>query len=160
MTPDDIKDIMLDKSKFQFRRLSNGQIENDGMIMLKIILTKINPSTRVGVQNSINKLTKMDLADYKEDVVAMVNAFQSTFNKIKAKDNRVFSNPESALFDALLTTKNKDFEELINSIVQEWEKGTDFTYKKIRNQSLECYRNLVAQYKPLNKSWSNTSKSS
>ena len=63
----------------------------------------------------------MDLEDYKEDVVAMVNAFQSTFNKIKAKDNKAFSNPESAIFDALLTTKNKDFEESINSIVQEWE---------------------------------------
>ena len=157
MTPEAFKDVMLDKSKFQFRRLSNGQIENDGIIMLKLILTKINPSTRVGVRNLINKLTKMDLADYKEDVVAMVNAFQSTYNKIKAKDDKGYSSPESALFDALLTTKNKDFEESINSIVREWEKGTDFTYEQIKEQSLESYRNLVARYKRLNKPWLSTS---
>ena len=153
MTAEALKDIMLDKDKFQFRRVSNGQIENDGIIMLKLILTKINPSTRVGVRNLINKLIKMDLADYKEDVVAMVNAFQSTYNEIKAKDDKGFSNPESALFDALLTTKNKDFEESINSIVREWEKGTDFTYEEIKEQSLEAYRNLVARYNRLNKPW-------
>ena len=50
-TPEAIKDIMLEKSKFQFCQTSNGQIENDGIIMLKIILTKINPSTWVGVRN-------------------------------------------------------------------------------------------------------------
>ena len=156
MTPEAFKDIMLDKSKFQFRRLSNGQIENDGPIMLKLILTKINPSTRVGVRNLINKLIKMNLADYKEDVVAMVNAFQSTYNKIKAKDEKGFSNPESALFDALLTTKNKDFEDAINSIVCEWEKGTDFSYEEIKEQALESYRNLIACYKRLDKKWLNS----
>ena len=63
MTPEAFKDIMLEKSKFQFSRLSNGQIENDGPVMLKLIITKINPSTRVGVQNIVNKLNKMNLAD-------------------------------------------------------------------------------------------------
>ena len=159
MTPEAVKDIMLDKSKFQFRRVSNGQIENDGPIMLKLILTKINPSTRVGVRNLINKLTKMNLADFKEDVVAMVNAFQSTYNEIKSKDDKGFSNPESALFDALLTTKNKDFEDAINSIVREWEKGTDFSYEEIKEQALESYRNLIARYKRLDKKWLTSSTS-
>ena len=72
---------------------------------------------------------------------------------IKSKDDKGFSNPESALFDALLTTKNKGFEDSINSIVREWEKGTDFTYEEIKEQSLESYRNLIARYKRLNKSW-------
>ena len=90
MSPEAFKDIMLDKSKFQFKRLSNGQIENDGPIMLKMILTKINPSTRVGVRNLINKIIKMNLSDYKEDVVAMVNAFQSTYNKIILRMTRDF----------------------------------------------------------------------
>ena len=94
MTEDAIDDIMLDKEKFQFKRASTGQIENDGPIMLKLVLTKINPSTRVGVSNSIAKLTRMNLADYKEDVVAMVNAFQTTYNKIKAKDKKGYSNVE------------------------------------------------------------------
>ena len=71
----------------------------------------------------------MDLVDYKQDVMAMVNAFQSTHNEIRAKDNEGYSNPESALFDALLTTRNKDFEDSINSIVCKWEKGTDYTYE-------------------------------
>ena len=157
MKPEALKDIMLDKEMFQFRRASNGQIENDGPTMLKLILTKINPSTRVGVRNLVNKLTKMDLADYKEDVVAMVDSFQSTLNEIKKKDDKGFSNPESAIFDALLTTKNKDFEDSINSIVREWEKGTDFTYEEIKEQSLEAYRNLLARYNRLNKTWLPTS---
>ena len=144
MTPEAFKDIMLDKDKFQFRRLSNGQIENDGIIILKLILTKINPSTRVGVRNLINKLTKMNLADYKEDVVAMVNAFQSTYNEIKAKDDKGYSSPESALFDALLTTKNKDFEDSINSIVREWEKGTDFTYEP--RCSIQMFKQALVRY--------------
>ena len=88
--------------------------------MLKISLAKINPSTQVGVHNLISKLRKMNLTDFKEDVVAMVNAFQSTLNEIKAKDDEGFSNSESAFFNALLTTKNKDFEDSINSIVREW----------------------------------------
>ena len=119
MTEDAIDDIMLDKEKFQFKRASNGQIENNGLIMLKLILTKINPSTRVGVNNLITKLTKMNLADYKEDVVAMVNDFQTTYNEIKAKDSKGYSNIEYSFFEALLTTKNKDFEDSINSIIRE-----------------------------------------
>ena len=86
----------------------------------------------------------------------MVNDFQSTYNKIRSKEDKGFSNPESALFDALFTTKNKDFEDLIDSIVRKWEKGTDFTYEEIKEQSLESYRNLIAQYKRLNKRWITT----
>ena len=70
--------------------MDNGQVENAGLIMLKLILTKINPSTKVGVRNLISKLNKMNLADYKEDLVAMVHSFQSTLNKIKVKDDKRF----------------------------------------------------------------------
>ena len=93
----------------------------------------------------------MNLADYKEDVVVMVNAFHSTYNKIKSKDDKGFSNPESALFDALLMTKNKDFKDSINSIVREWEKETNYSYEEIKEEALELYRNLVACYKRLDK---------
>ena len=61
----------------------------------------------------------MTLVDYKEDAVAMINAFQTTYNEIKAKDSNGYSNVEYSLFKTLLTTKNKDFEDSINSIVRE-----------------------------------------
>ena len=83
----------------------------------------------------------------------MINAFQSTYNEIKSKDDKGFSNPESVFFNALLTTKSKDFEDSINSIVHEWEKGTDSTYEEIKEQSLESYHNLTAHYKRLDKKW-------
>ena len=93
----------------------------------------------------------INLSDYKEDVVAMVDAFQSTYNRIKAKDDKGFLNPESGIFDALLTTKNKDFEDSIHSIVHEWEKVTDFSYEEIKEQVLKSYGNLIARYKRLDK---------
>ena len=43
------KVIDLSKIKFQFKHTSNGRIEEDGPIMLKVIYNRINPSTRVGV---------------------------------------------------------------------------------------------------------------
>ena len=52
-----------------------------------------------------------------------------------------------------LPQKNKDFEDSINSIVQEWEKGTDYTYKEIKVKSLESYWNILTRYKRLNKVW-------
>ena len=80
----------------------------------------------------------MNLADYKEDVVVMVNAFHSTYNKIKSKDDKGFSNPESALFDALLMTKNKDFKDSINSIVREWEQEPIMLMKRSKNKRSSC----------------------
>ena len=52
-----------------------------------------------------------------------------------------------------MTTKNKDFEDSTNSIIREWEKGTDYTYEEIKTKSLESYRNIIARYKRLNKPW-------
>ena len=138
MTLEAFKDIMIDKSTFQFRSLSNGQIKNDGPIMLKLILTEINPSTRVGVKNLINKLTKMNLSDYKKDVDAMVNSFQSTYNEIKSKDDKGFSNPESALFDALLTTTKNTLKILSISLFVSGKKEPIILMKKSTNKCLNC----------------------
>ena len=88
MTEDAIDDIFLDKDKSQVKHLSNAKIKSNWLIILKLVLTKINPSTRVGINYLIIKLTKMNLTKYKEDIVAMVNSFQTTYNEIKEKDRK------------------------------------------------------------------------
>ena len=51
----------LEKEFFQFRYDSSKQIEEDGTMMMKLILDRVNPSTRVGVKNLITKLNEMRL---------------------------------------------------------------------------------------------------
>ena len=84
--------------------------------MLALFFSRINLSTRVGVQSLISKLNKMDLVNYNEDAITMVNDFQATYNEILDKEPKGFSNVESALLDALLTTKNSDLAESVKTI--------------------------------------------
>ena len=54
---------MLDKKKFQWTD-NNALINNDGPIMLWLIMTKINPSVRVGVSTLKSNLININLPKF------------------------------------------------------------------------------------------------
>ena len=97
--------------------------------MLKIIYNRINPLTHVGVQNLTNKLDIMNLEDFDQVIPAMVDAYKNTYNLILEKQG-TYSNQVSSLFDALLTSTNKDFSTSMNNHLDKWEDGEVYSFKK------------------------------
>ena len=86
-----LKTLDLIKRKFQYKHVTKKTIEEDGPTMDKIIFDRINPSTRVGVSNLVAELSNFTLKDYDQNIVAMSDAFEQTYNDILLKGG-TFSN--------------------------------------------------------------------
>lgn len=136
----------LNKKKFQFKHVADGRIEEDGPMMLKLIYDRINPSTRVGVRNLTNKLDQMNLEDYNQSVPEMIDAYENTYNLIIEKEG-TYSNQVSSLFDALLTSTNKDFSDSINDHLDKWEDGEKYSLESLKIVANKKYNNLCERYK-------------
>ena len=114
--------------------------------MLKIIYNRINPLTHVGVQNLTNKLDIMNLEDFDQVIPAMVDAYKNTYNLILEKQG-TYSNQVSSLFDALLTSTNKDFSASMNDHLDKWEDGEVYSFEKLKATANVKYNNLCKHYK-------------
>ena len=127
--------------------------------MLKIIYNWINPSTRVGVRNSISKLFKFDLKDYNQDVPKMADKFEATYNLILEKEDETVK-PEAPFLDALLTSTNKDFNIGIKTELTKWESGERIIFDDIKADAIVKYNNICERLKKDNKSFAGTSQPS
>ena len=106
----------------------------DGLIILKLIFDKINPSVCVNICSLIKKINKIHLKDFDEDVAKMVTSFQQMYNEIVKKDPKGFSNVKLTFFDALLTSTNKDFTDSRKTIVVEWYQGKNYAFEQIKSK--------------------------
>ena len=83
---------------------STGSIEDDGALMLKLILDCIEPATRLGVEHLEEDLTKVTLVSVKGDLGLLLDKFE-----IHICIEKEPSRYEQCLFAAILSGKNEDF---------------------------------------------------
>ena len=108
---------------------------------MKLILDRVNPSTRVWVKNLITKLNEMRLQDYDQDVTKLLDAFMETKNEIVARGGQ-YSNLEAAIFDLLLSTNNAEFKQVIQDKMNIWETGGAVTWTDVRETALTKWNNM------------------
>ena len=122
-------------------RNAKGNLDYDGPTMLKLMLSVINPSTRVGVKELRRKLRTTRLSQFRHNVQDMLENMNGNYVKILAKKQK-HDNFDDDLFEALLSTKNQVFHNYIQRLQDEWETGTDYTPGQIMELALQKYANM------------------
>ena len=119
-----------------------GNYDYDGPTMLKILLSTVNPATRVGVKELRKAIRTARLPRYKHDVQAMLDNMNNNYLKIIRKEES-HDNYEDDLFEALLSSKNDIFRNYIQRLQDEWESGKDITPGDIMELALRKYNNML-----------------
>ena len=114
-----MKSLNLEKSKFQWRD-ANGTIHNDGPTMLYLILTKVNPSVRVGISSLKQNLMSANLPKFQHNVIKLLDYMSEQMLQIKDKQGS-HDDFTLNLFNALATTNFKEFSSFIATERNEWE---------------------------------------
>ena len=120
------KVLDLNKKKFQFKHVTDERIEEDGTIMLKIIYDRINPLTCVGVRNLTANLDRMNMKTFNQIFPDMINKYKKTYAEILNKQGS-YDNLVSSFFDALGTSTNPDFADVIEDHLNKWEDGEKYS---------------------------------
>ena len=113
-------------------------------MMMKMILDRVNPLTRVGVKNLISKLNNMRLPEYGQDVSKLLDEFLENKNEIVARGGH-YSNLAAALFDALLSLDNAEFKQVIQDKMNFSETGGSVTWTSVRDIALTKWNNMHAR---------------
>ena len=117
-----MKSLNLEKAKFQWKE-ANGAIQNDGPTMLFIILTKVNPSVRVGISSLKSNLMTATMPKFQHNVIKMLDYMSAQMVKIREQQGS-HDDYTLNLFNALSTTNNDEFKAFLNTEKNEWETST------------------------------------
>ena len=140
-----LKSLMLEKSKFTWTE-NNGVQNYDGPTMLWLLLSKINPSVRVGISNLKTNLQTANMPAHKHDVVALLDYMHDKYTRIY-QNNGQHGDYTLNLYTALLTANNDEFKTFINNLQDEWETSPsaddDVTSSEyLRTKALQKYNNM------------------
>ena len=83
--------------------------------------SKINPSTRVQIDNLIFKLSLLRMSNFKQNVIDLLDAMQALYNEIDNKQGSPSAHYENTLFIDLLSGTDADFKCIIEGIKDDWD---------------------------------------
>ena len=143
LTPAAIKALSLEKSLYTWVD-NNGNEKIDGPSLVKVILTKLAPSTVLGVQKLRAKITGTKLKDFDYDVVSMIDNMQSNYDEIVAQGGSM-DTYYTAVFDALLSGGDTTFNSwVIHRQNTYYENSDDFKIDQLFMGAKNQYTNLLA----------------
>ena len=123
---------------------SNGNIEYNGPMMLKIIIATINPTTRVGVSDVTLEIQNARLNKYNFDVKLLLDDMNNNYQSL-LRQNHEHPNFILDLFQALLSAKNDEFRDYIQRLKDEWEAGKDIQPEVLMESAISKYNNMKKQ---------------
>ena len=123
---------------------ANGTVSYDGPTMLFIIVSGINPSTRVGVSDLKTNLRQAKLASFQYHVIDMTDKMMADYQLILEKNGR-HDDMVLDLYTALLSGKNEIFSSFIQRRKDDWETGTDESHEALVKVANTKYNNMVTQ---------------
>jgi hypothetical protein len=132
----------------------DGEQFYDGVTMLQILVTKVKPSTRVGLTDLKDKIRSAKLSNFSENVADMLDNMGDNYIEI-LKSSGSHEDYLMDLFNALLSTKNDVFKAFIQRQKDDWETGTDLEPDELVAIATEKYNNMVRQ-----KNWKTSESSS
>ena len=122
----------------------NGDQEFDGPTMLKLLITSVNPSTRVGVDDIKKEIQNARLAKYNHDVKKMLDDMNRKYLDV-LRQGHTHDSYMMHLFDALLTSKNDSFVGFIQRKKDDWEIGGTETPTTLISLAVQKYNNMKKQ---------------
>ena len=122
----------------------DGEQFYDGVTMLQILVTKVKPSTRVGLTDLKDKIRSAKLSNFSENVADMLDNMGDNYIEI-LKSSGSHEDYLMDLFNALLSTKNDVFKAFIQRQKDDWETGKDLDPDELVATATEKYNNMVRQ---------------
>ena len=149
-----LQSLMLERKSFTWTE-ANGTIHFDGPTMLFLILSKVNPSVRVGISTLKTSLTNSTLPQFKHNVVALLDSMHKNYTQIY-KDGGTHDDYTLHLYNALESSNNSEFLSFLRQERSKWETSTVIqtdaeTSSNLRKIILEKYNNML-----LAKRWKKT----
>ena len=146
-----LKSLLIHKAKYQWTE-TNGIVNNDGPTMLYLLLTKINPSVRVGISTLKTNLATASLPKFNHSVDQLFDFMETQYKEIKAKGGR-HDDYTLNIFNALETTNNNEFKRYVAGQKDKWETtnlGIDdeILAEGVQEKMLSKYNNMK-----LTKTW-------
>ena len=138
-------DLMLQDSKFKYVN-PNGEIEYDGVTMMRLIYNTIDPSTVVGFDTVLKKIEQARMSNHGNCVKAMLTSIES-LHAVLAANGCAPTNYRRLVLDALTTGPNAHFNNFIQRIQDDVESGIgvyhDITPDTLISASRSKYNNMV-----------------
>ena len=102
---------IVESDRFLFTDNSTREIIGDGVILFKIILNNIKPSTVINVQDLEEKLASANLRGYENNVLSCTREMEKLYKEIRRLKPGTYDNNRfhARLFRALETTTNESF---------------------------------------------------
>jgi hypothetical protein len=123
---------------------TDGEEFYDGVTMLQILVTKVKPSTRVGLTDLKDKIRSAKLANFSENVADMLDHMNDIYLEI-LKSSGSHEDFLMDIFNALLTSKNEVFKSFIQRSKDDWETGSNIEPDELIATATEKYNNMVRQ---------------
>ena len=149
-----LQSLMLEKTAFTWTE-ANGTIHFDGPTMLYLILSKVNPSVRVGISTLKTNLSNATLPHFKHNIASLLDGMHKNYTQIY-KDGGTHEDYTLHLFNALETSNNSEFLSFLGDERNKWETSTTIqtdaqTASNLRTIVLQKYNNML-----LAKRWKKT----
>ena len=155
LDPASLKTLNTDKRKFQWVA-TNGTIYNDGPTMLFLLMSKVNPSVRVGIAALKMNIQTATLPKFNHNLPKMVEYIQENYSQIVLKKG---SHDDLTLhtFNALETTNNAEFKQFVQEKKDAWE-TSPFDRNDDANFAENLMEKTVAKYNNMSlaKNWKKT----
>ena len=136
--------VLFSKRKHYSWRAPNGTVSYDGPTMLYLIVSSVNPSTRVGVSDLKTNLRQARLVQFKYIVPdlcdKMMADYQMILDRQKTHDDILLD-----LFEALLSGKNEVFTRFVQRRKDDWETGADESPESLVEACVAKYNNMLLQ---------------
>ncbi len=125
----------------------NG-VKLDGPIMLFLVLRKLKPNVKVGVDIYKTNVEKATASDHGNDVKLLISYIMKNLNKIVKKDKNYKINKfPRRVFQALETVENKEFNDTLMAEKRLWRKvdAKDYDIDELLTTMESSYDNIEAE---------------
>ncbi len=138
------KTLFTKKKDFAWMDDATGEYNYDGPTILHILMSSVNPNTRVGVTGLKEKIRTAKMGAFNHNVKDLLTDIASNYNMIVEQG---FSHDDVVMdtFKALLTSTNVEFNSYIQRHKDAWEEGKTFTLDGLSIDAINKYNNMVHQ---------------
>ena len=140
--------LRIHRNKYEWQHPDTGELVQDGLMILFLILKRMRPSVMISVHTEISKMREILPTKFGYDISNWNTAMEAARIQIELKVAGAYSD-QAYMFDYLTMaaeTPCKSFAAEVGSLKTKWQLGTDATLtpEHIRNTIEQMYTNYVA----------------
>ena len=116
----------------------------DGPTILHLLISSVNPSTRVGVSDLKSLIRSARLMQFQYSIIDMCDSIMANYELIGERGG-CHNDIILDLYDALLSGKNDVFNRFVERRKEDWKVGSDITHNALINLAVTKYHNMFEQ---------------